>query len=83
MELVHAAACTHDDIIDDSRLRHGVPTAHAAFAEAGAGRHGGGSGHGRGGGNGGAPAPGTVRQDRSAALRTGCPWARPSSSATT
>jgi geranylgeranyl diphosphate synthase type I len=36
MELVHAAACTHDDIIDDSRLRHGVPTAHVAFAEAGA-----------------------------------------------
>ncbi|WP_242578035.1 polyprenyl synthetase family protein [Streptomyces sp. MST-110588] len=33
MELVHAAACTHDDIIDDSRLRHGLPTAHVAFAE--------------------------------------------------
>ncbi|MEU9993000.1 polyprenyl synthetase family protein [Streptomyces sp. NPDC048045] len=33
MELVHAAACTHDDIIDDSRVRHGVPTAHAAFAD--------------------------------------------------
>ncbi|MFE3581674.1 polyprenyl synthetase family protein [Streptomyces vinaceus] len=32
MELVHAAACTHDDIIDDSRTRHGRPTAHAAFA---------------------------------------------------
>jgi geranylgeranyl diphosphate synthase, type I len=40
MELVHAAACTHDDIIDNSRLRHGVPTAHAAFAEAGAARWG-------------------------------------------
>ncbi|QEV16240.1 polyprenyl synthetase family protein [Streptomyces alboniger] len=36
MELVHAAACTHDDIIDDSRLRHGLPTAHVAFAEVGA-----------------------------------------------
>ncbi|MFE5768027.1 polyprenyl synthetase family protein [Streptomyces sp. NPDC056485] len=32
MELVHAAACTHDDIIDGSRMRHGRPTAHAAFA---------------------------------------------------
>ncbi|THA82196.1 polyprenyl synthetase family protein [Streptomyces sp. A0592] len=32
MELVHAAACTHDDIIDDSRMRHGQLTAHAAFA---------------------------------------------------
>ncbi|GHE25879.1 polyprenyl synthetase family protein [Streptomyces vinaceus] len=36
MELVHAAACTHDDIIDDSRMRHGRPTAHAAFAAPGA-----------------------------------------------
>ncbi|MYT22057.1 polyprenyl synthetase family protein [Streptomyces sp. SID7760] len=32
MELVHAAACTHDDIIDGSGTRHGRPTAHAAFA---------------------------------------------------
>lgn len=64
MELVHAAACTHDDIIDDSRLRHGVPTAHAAFSQAGAGRWGGGSGHGQVA----APAPGAVRQDRAAAL---------------
>ncbi|MFE3629306.1 polyprenyl synthetase family protein [Streptomyces goshikiensis] len=31
MELVHAAACTHDDIIDGSRMRHGQLTAHAAF----------------------------------------------------
>ncbi|MFF5447840.1 polyprenyl synthetase family protein [Streptomyces sp. NPDC012888] len=35
MELVHAAACTHDDIIDDSRMRHGQLTAHAAFGAAG------------------------------------------------
>ncbi|MET9699867.1 polyprenyl synthetase family protein [Streptomyces sp. NPDC006529] len=35
MELVHAAACTHDDIIDDSRMRHGQLTAHAAFAASG------------------------------------------------
>ncbi|MFJ4780059.1 polyprenyl synthetase family protein [Streptomyces sp. NPDC088762] len=35
MELVHAAACTHDDIIDGSRMRHGQLTAHAAFAAAG------------------------------------------------
>ncbi|MEU9187790.1 polyprenyl synthetase family protein [Streptomyces sp. NPDC048484] len=45
MELVHAAACTHDDIIDDSRLRHGVPTAHVAFAEGGARRWGTGNPH--------------------------------------
>ncbi len=40
MELVHAAACTHDDIIDNSRVRHGVPTAHVAFAAQGAARWG-------------------------------------------
>ncbi|MFD3523426.1 polyprenyl synthetase family protein [Streptomyces sp. NPDC058653] len=34
MELVHAAAVVHDDIIDDSRLRHGLPTAHLALREA-------------------------------------------------
>ena len=28
MELVHAAAVVHDDLIDDSPLRHGRPTAH-------------------------------------------------------
>ena len=31
MELVHAAAIVHDDLIDDSRLRHGLPTAHIAL----------------------------------------------------
>ncbi|WP_328564352.1 polyprenyl synthetase family protein [Streptomyces coelicoflavus] len=31
MELVHAAAIVHDDLIDDSRLRHGLPTAHVAL----------------------------------------------------
>lgn len=34
MELVHAAAVVHDDIIDDSALRHGLPTAHVALREA-------------------------------------------------
>ncbi|MDH6573062.1 geranylgeranyl diphosphate synthase type I [Streptomyces sp. SAI-117] len=31
MELVHAAAIVHDDLIDDSPLRHGRPTAHVAL----------------------------------------------------
>ncbi|WP_369176012.1 polyprenyl synthetase family protein [Streptomyces mutabilis] len=31
MELVHAAAVVHDDLIDDSALRHGLPTAHVAL----------------------------------------------------
>ncbi|WP_053847138.1 polyprenyl synthetase family protein [Streptomyces sp. NRRL B-24085] len=31
MELVHAAAMVHDDLIDDSPLRHGRPTAHVAL----------------------------------------------------
>ncbi|MEV4426169.1 polyprenyl synthetase family protein [Streptomyces sp. R-07] len=31
MELVHAAAIVHDDLIDDSPLRHGRPTAHRAL----------------------------------------------------
>ncbi|MFJ3436056.1 polyprenyl synthetase family protein [Streptomyces cyaneofuscatus] len=34
MELVHAAAVVHDDLIDDSPLRHGRPTAHLALREA-------------------------------------------------
>ncbi|MGW5733054.1 MULTISPECIES: polyprenyl synthetase family protein [Streptomyces] len=37
MELVHAAAVVHDDLIDDSPLRHGRPTAHLALR--GAVRH--------------------------------------------
>jgi geranylgeranyl diphosphate synthase type I len=31
MELVHAAAVVHDDLVDDSPLRHGRPTAHIAL----------------------------------------------------
>ncbi|MFJ9041194.1 polyprenyl synthetase family protein [Streptomyces sp. NPDC102406] len=34
MELVHAAAVVHDDLIDDSPLRHGHPTAHIALRDA-------------------------------------------------
>ncbi|MFE5844448.1 polyprenyl synthetase family protein [Streptomyces niveus] len=34
MELVHAAAVVHDDIIDDSALRHGLPTAQVALRDA-------------------------------------------------
>jgi len=33
MELVHAAAVVHDDLIDDSPLRHGRPTAQVALCE--------------------------------------------------
>ncbi|MFE7130728.1 polyprenyl synthetase family protein [Streptomyces sp. NPDC057638] len=35
MELVHAAAVVHDDIIDESAVRHGRPTAHRALARSG------------------------------------------------
>ncbi|MCS0604341.1 polyprenyl synthetase family protein [Streptomyces sp. LP11] len=38
MELVHAAAVVHDDLIDDSPLRHGLPTAHVALRAAVTGR---------------------------------------------
>ncbi|MEU0276455.1 polyprenyl synthetase family protein [Streptomyces sp. NPDC006307] len=38
MELVHAAAVVHDDLIDGSTLRHGLPTAHLALEAALAGR---------------------------------------------
>ncbi|MDH6139895.1 MULTISPECIES: polyprenyl synthetase family protein [Kitasatospora] len=34
MELVHAAAVVHDDLIDDSPIRRGVPTAHLALRHA-------------------------------------------------
>lgn len=38
MELVHAAAIVHDDLIDDSRVRHGLPTAHLSLRDAVSGR---------------------------------------------
>ncbi|AZS83119.1 polyprenyl synthetase family protein [Streptomyces griseoviridis] len=38
MELVHAAAVVHDDLIDDSPMRHGRPTAQVALRDA-AGPH--------------------------------------------
>jgi geranylgeranyl diphosphate synthase type I len=38
MELVHAAAVVHDDLIDDSPLRHHGPTAHVALRAAVTGR---------------------------------------------
>lgn len=38
MELVHAAAIVHDDIIDDSPLRHHLPTVHVALRTALTGR---------------------------------------------
>ncbi|MFF9623725.1 polyprenyl synthetase family protein [Streptomyces griseosporeus] len=34
LELVHAAAVVHDDLIDDSPLRHSLPTAHVALRTA-------------------------------------------------
>ncbi|MFJ5264699.1 polyprenyl synthetase family protein [Streptomyces sp. NPDC088387] len=38
MELVHAAAVVHDDLIDDSPIRHGRPTPHVALRRAVRGR---------------------------------------------
>ncbi|WDZ89580.1 polyprenyl synthetase family protein [Nocardiopsis sp. HUAS JQ3] len=38
MELVHAAAVVHDDLIDESPMRHGVPSAHVALRAAFTGR---------------------------------------------
>lgn len=38
MELVHAAATVHDDLIDDSPLRHGLPTVQVALRSAVSGR---------------------------------------------
>ncbi|MFI8952207.1 polyprenyl synthetase family protein [Streptomyces sp. NPDC053750] len=38
LELVHAAAVVHDDLIDDSPLRHGRPTTHVALRGAVRGR---------------------------------------------
>ncbi|MTE22359.1 polyprenyl synthetase family protein [Streptomyces sp. TRM43335] len=38
MEPVHAAAVVHDDLIDGSPLRHGLPTAHVALRAAVSGR---------------------------------------------
>ncbi|MFE9923056.1 polyprenyl synthetase family protein [Streptomyces sp. NPDC005774] len=38
MELIHAAAIVHDDIIDDSLLRHHLPTVHTALRTYLAGR---------------------------------------------
>ncbi|MFF8293121.1 polyprenyl synthetase family protein [Streptomyces sp. NPDC016309] len=43
MELVHAAAVVHDDLIDDSPLRRGRPTAHVALRDALRGRRGAGA----------------------------------------
>ncbi|MEU6894788.1 polyprenyl synthetase family protein [Streptomyces sp. NPDC046557] len=34
IELVHAAAVVHDDLIDRSRIRHNLPTAHMALRQA-------------------------------------------------
>jgi geranylgeranyl diphosphate synthase type I len=34
MELVHAAALVHDDLIDDSAVRRGAPTTHVALRQA-------------------------------------------------
>jgi geranylgeranyl diphosphate synthase type I len=38
LELLHACALVHDDVIDDSATRRGMPTAHVHFAEVHRGR---------------------------------------------
>lgn len=38
LELLHACALVHDDVIDDSATRRGMPTAHMHFAEVHRGR---------------------------------------------
>ncbi len=38
LELLHACALVHDDVIDDSATRRGMPTAHVHFAELHRGR---------------------------------------------
>ncbi|MEE2041367.1 polyprenyl synthetase family protein [Nocardiopsis sp. CT-R113] len=38
MELLHAAAVIHDDLIDESAMRHGLPSAHVALSAALTGR---------------------------------------------
>jgi len=40
MELVHTAAVVHDDLIDESPVRHGMPSAHIALRSAFTGRTG-------------------------------------------
>ncbi|MEU9005065.1 polyprenyl synthetase family protein [Streptomyces sp. NPDC048551] len=75
MELVHAAAVTHDDLIDDSPLRHGRPTAHVALRTAvrgGPGHAGGGPGGRDGpGGSGSSGGSGVADAARSLAMLTG------------
>jgi geranylgeranyl diphosphate synthase, type I len=43
LELLHACALVHDDVIDDSATRRGLPTVHRLFAEQHRDRHWGGS----------------------------------------
>lgn len=43
LELLHACALVHDDVIDDSATRRGMPTAHVQFAQLHRGRSWGGS----------------------------------------
>jgi geranylgeranyl diphosphate synthase type I len=43
LELLHACALVHDDVIDDSATRRGLPTVHRLFAEQHRDRHLGGS----------------------------------------